>query len=63
LILINPRGQGASGGKSPDEIAAEIAMDLESKLPLVMDIENEAHEITFEKNEEGAINSLGVFLG
>jgi len=32
-------------------------------MPRPLDVQREAHPETFSKNAEGAINSLGVFLG
>jgi dynein heavy chain len=63
LTLLHPKSGGSALGKSPDQIASEIAMDIESRLPAMMNPEREQHPDTFSKDEEGAINSLGVFVG
>jgi len=63
-LSIQPRvGGGASGGKSSDEIVAEMAAGLEADLPAEMDIETEAALGLFDRTESGQLNSLSVVLG
>ena len=63
LTSIHPKVSAGNSGKSPDEVVNDIAKDIEARIPPLMDVENEQHPDTFAKNEEGAINSLGVFIG
>jgi dynein heavy chain len=61
IISIQPRTGAAGGGKSPDELAAEIASDLASKTPGILTDEHSA-PVTFQADDAGAMNSLGTFL-
>jgi len=61
IISIQPRSGGSGTGKSADEIAGEIANDLAAKTPGLL-TEEDAALVTFQKDEEGAMNSLGTFL-
>eukprot|EP00741_Cyanophora_paradoxa_P024436 tig00022075_g23593.t1 len=62
IIMLQPRVSGkAAGGKSPDEIVADLAQEIHSKLPAKLSRED-VHEKTFELDGDGAMNSLGTFL-
>eukprot|EP00736_Rhodelphis_marinus_P004047 Rmarinus@m.11564 len=61
IIDIQPRMAGAGGGKSPDELAAEIAADTQAKLPELL-TKDLAHDKTFAVLEDGSMNPLGVCL-
>lgn len=63
ISLIHPRVSGGASGKSSDDIVNEIAKDIEERIPSPMNMEKEQHPETFSKNEFGAMNSLGVFVG
>ena len=63
ISLIHPRVSGGSAGKSSDDIVNEIAKDIEERLPQPMNVDKEQHPDTFAKNQFGAMNSLGVFVG
>ncbi|OMJ81043.1 hypothetical protein SteCoe_18549 [Stentor coeruleus] len=63
ICLIHPKISGGGSGKSSDDIVNEMAKDIEERLPKPMNVEKEQHPDTFSKNEIGAINSLGVFVG
>ena len=63
ISLIHPKISGGVSGKSSDDIVNEIAADIEGRLPKPMNMERDQHPDTFSKNSEGAINSLGVFVG
>jgi dynein heavy chain len=60
LVTIQPRASGGVAGKSPEDLAIELAKEFESKLPDVLD-RSLAHESTFKDIE--STNTLGVFLG
>jgi dynein heavy chain len=61
IISIQPRVSKLSGGKSPDDVVAELAKEIESRLPPNLD-QNKAHPTTFATIADGSMNSLGVFL-
>lgn len=61
IIDIMPRGAGGGGGKTPDEIVADIASEFSSKLPHLLD-KGKAHADTFKRDENGTLSSLGTFL-
>ena len=61
IISSQPRLSGTGGGLSIDEIVANLAMDLASKLPKLLSDENAA-DSTFARDAEGTLNSLGTFL-
>ena len=63
ITLIHPKVSGGTSGKSSDDIVNEIAKDIEERVPKPMNMQKDAHPDTFSKNETGAINSLGVFVG
>jgi dynein heavy chain len=49
------------GGKTTDQVVEELASELASKMPALLTDENAA-PITFSKDAEGTLNSLGTFL-
>ena len=61
IISIQPRVSKLSGGKSADEVVADLASDIESRMPANMN-KDQAHESTFATIADGSVNSLGVFL-
>ena len=61
LIMISPKGAAGSSGKSSDEVVAEMAAEIEAKVPELLN-KKEAHELSFAIAESGAMISLGVFL-
>lgn len=62
ILLIQPRISGGKAVKSTEEIVQDMARDIVSKVPKVMD-KKKAHHLTFESTPEGQMNSLGVFVG
>lgn len=62
ISLIHPKLSSSASGKSPDDLVNEIASEIEERLPMPM-MDKDAHPDTFSMNSEGAINSLGVFVG
>ncbi|CUG93652.1 unnamed protein product [Bodo saltans] len=63
LIDVQPRGGGAaSGGKTPDEVVSDIADDLLTRCPALVDIEK-AHHSAFTITANGTMISLGTVLG
>jgi dynein heavy chain, axonemal len=61
ILSIQPRVGGSSGGKSSDDLIAELADDLASKAPALLTTEGAA-DMTFTKDDDGILNSLGTFL-
>jgi dynein heavy chain len=61
IISLQPRTGGGGGGKGSDEIVAEVAEDLASKMPNALNL-REAGELTFAKLPDGSMNTLGIFL-
>ena len=61
IISIQPRSGGAAGGKSSDEIVADLSSDLQSKLPKLLSDEA-ASSITFAADADGTVNSMGTFV-
>jgi dynein heavy chain len=61
LTTIQPRASGGAGGKTPDQIVMDMAKDISERLPALLDPE-EAHLMTFQRDSEGTMNSLGTFL-
>eukprot|EP00744_Colponema_vietnamica_P000902 GILI01001554.1.p1 GENE.GILI01001554.1~~GILI01001554.1.p1 ORF type:complete len:2075 (+),score=684.51 GILI01001554.1:415-6225(+) len=61
VISIQPRLSGGSGGKSPDEIAFDLASDIQRRLPPSLN-KKKAHTNTFALTSDGTMNSLGVFI-
>jgi dynein heavy chain len=60
IISAQPRTGGSSDGKRPEDIVAEMAVDIQSKLPKLLSREG-SHEMTF-ASSDGVMNSLGTFL-
>jgi dynein heavy chain len=60
IVSIQPRTGGGGGGKSPDEIVGEFAVEVAEKLPGTFN-KADAHPSTFATIEDGSVNSLGVF--
>lgn len=61
VISLQPRAASGGGGKSSDEVVGEIADDLASRMPKMMDSKS-ASELTFFTLEGGSVNPLGIFL-
>jgi dynein heavy chain len=61
IVSIQPRVSKLSGGKSADEVVAELARDIEARVPPNM-LREDAHDSTFATIADGSMNSLGVFL-
>mmetsp|Transcript_44767 Transcript_44767/g.87731 ORF Transcript_44767/g.87731 Transcript_44767/m.87731 type:complete len:3997 (-) Transcript_44767:184-12174(-) len=59
LVMIEPRSSGDASGKTPDEIAAEMAAEFLQRLPEALNTAA-AHPDTFAGMDAG--NTLGVFL-
>ena len=57
IVSVQPRSGGGSGGRNPDDIVADMASDIESKLPRPFSREA-AHPSTFATMEDGSVNSL-----
>lgn len=53
---------GGGAGKSPDEIVAELAAELQAGLPKDLDREDAVAGL-FARTETGQLNSLSVVLG
>merc|ERR1719271_2210540 len=60
IVSVQPRIAAGAGAKTPEEIVNEMALDFVDRLP-AMRKTKEAHELTYEKTEDGGIVSLGVF--
>jgi dynein heavy chain len=60
IISAQPRTGGSSDGKRPEDVVAEMAVDIQSKLPKLLSREG-SHELTF-ASADGVMNSLGTFL-
>ena len=61
LLSLQPRSAGGGGGKSSDEIVTEMCVDIEGKVPDILD-EEEAGETTFVIQPNGLLNSLAIVL-
>jgi len=61
IISLQPRTGGAAGGKSSDEVVADISAELATKMPSTL-TDADAAAITFQRDSAGAMNSLGTFL-
>jgi len=62
VLSIQPREVGGGGGKSSEEIVADIASVQESRLPVLLSEEG-AHPLSFEiKQDTGLMSSLGTCL-
>lgn len=62
ILAVQPRMTSAAGGKSPDEIVADVAELLQSKLPTALLDLDEAKEGTFDKDANGQVKSLSTVL-
>ena len=64
VLSIQPQVSSAGGGKSREDIVAELSQEMEEKMPSVLDRENASEERDpFAITESGQANSLGVVLG
>lgn len=62
IISIQPRvSTGGGSGKTSDEIVMDLAKDLESRLPLLLD-KNTGNPELFKKTEAGSLPSLTTVL-
>ena len=61
ILDVQPRLASAGGGKTNDEIVAELAESILGKLPEKLDPDNGLPEL-FEPNAKGIINSLSTVL-
>eukprot|EP00960_Hanusia_phi_P050219 760078-Hanusia_phi.AAC.2 len=61
IISSQPRSSQGKGGDTADDIVGALAADLLSKLPKPLSTENTS-SLTFIKDEEGTVNSLGTYL-
>lgn len=61
IISVQPRTGGAVGGKTTDQVVEELAIELAGKMPNLL-TEEGAAGVTFAKDGEGTLNSLGTFL-
>jgi dynein heavy chain len=57
LVSVQPRTGGGSGGRNPDDIVLELAVEIESKLPRPFS-KDAAHPLTFATMADGSVNSL-----
>jgi len=62
ILMMQPRVAAAGGGKTPDELAQDMARDIAARLPAALDT-SRAHPTTFAMTEGGQMGSLGVFVG
>lgn len=61
LLTVQPRQSGGGGSAASDEIAYELAEDLEGKLPENLD-HDKTHPYLFQPDERGRTQSLTIFL-
>jgi dynein heavy chain len=61
IISSQPRSGGGGGGVSVDDVVAKLALELAQKLPNLLTDET-ASPVTFSKDAEGTLNSMGTFL-
>jgi len=61
IISLQPRTGGGGGGKTSDELVAEIAEEMVASLPKPLNAK-EGSELTFSKLEDGSMNPLAIFL-
>jgi len=61
VLNLQPRDTGSGDGKTPEQTVTELAKDILSKIPPVLN-EEEAGETTFVVNEKGIMDSLGTVL-
>lgn len=62
ILSVQPRVKGKSDQKSPEDIVRDKAIEMIKDLPHDLD-KSKAHPVTFAMNEQGTMNSLGVFAG
>ena len=62
VLSIQPRATSGEGGKSPDNIVAEIAEEIEKQVKPAMDVDD-AFTGLFDRTESGQLKSLSVVLG
>ncbi|WZN65643.1 heavy chain of dynein [Chloropicon roscoffensis] len=64
VLSIQPQVSSAGGGKTSEEIVADLAKEIEEKMPRILDRENASKEKDpFAITESGMANSLGTVLG
>jgi len=61
VLSIQPRATSSSGGKSPDQLVAELAVELAASVAPVLDMD-EAAEGLFDRTDTGQLKSLSVVL-
>lgn len=62
ILLVQPRVGGGKARQSPEEIVTSMALEIEAKLPPIME-KKKAHAETFAFTKAKKPNSLGIFLG
>ena len=62
VLSIQPRATTAEGGKSPDEVVAELAAEIAAKIEPPMDVDDAAPGL-FDRTDTGQLKSLSVVLG
>lgn len=62
ILSVQPRVKGKGNQKTPEDIVREMAIEFSKELPHDLD-KSKAHPVTFAMNEQGTMNSLGVFAG
>ena len=61
ILNIQPRQSSASGGKTPDELIIEKWLEIQSKLPLLLD-RTEGKNDLFKNDSKGLLSSLTTVL-
>eukprot|EP00742_Colponemidia_sp_Colp-10_P004283 GILJ01004568.1.p1 GENE.GILJ01004568.1~~GILJ01004568.1.p1 ORF type:complete len:2868 (+),score=508.60 GILJ01004568.1:1-8604(+) len=61
VISIQPKSSSGSGGKTTEDIVADLANDIQVRLPEPLD-RNRAGSSTFDTMADGSMNALSVFL-
>jgi dynein heavy chain len=61
-LSLQSAGGSGGGGKTPDETVDEVAADIESRMPDLLDLDD-AHPTTFARMPDGNINALSNCLG
>ena len=62
VLSIQPRATSAEGGKSPDEVVAALAEEIEGQVLPPIDVDDAAPGL-FDRTETGQLKSLSVVLG
>ena len=62
ILSIQPRATSAEGGKSPDEIVAALAAEIESNIAPPLDLDDACPGL-FDRTASGQLKSLSVVLG